>query len=212
MNPASLPLVLALIALAAFGIFCLVDAFKVLQRNLENKKKLVDILSKQVQALQANQQHQPVETETPMNPQVQADLEKMIADTKGKFFSITFVKKDGSKRVANGKDKYFRLLKDGPSKLANNVPFVDRNQEKWISTTNDAVVIFKCGSTEKSFAIWSRSSIHPYPVPRWGGVFCVKFSEIFLDMRGKYDPNSLRKWLIFNELQRGRGRAAVSRW
>lgn len=152
MNPASLPLVISLIALAAFGIFCLVDAFKVLQRNLENKKKLVDKLFQEVQTLKANQQ-QPVETAKPMNPQVQADLEKMIADTKGKFFSITFVKKDGSKRVANGKDKYFRLLKDGPSKLANNVPFVDRNQEKWISTTNDAVVIFKCGSTEKSFAI-----------------------------------------------------------
>jgi len=42
-------------------------------------------------------------------------LDELIVATKGKFFSVTFVKKDGSIRVVNGKDKYHRLLVRGQS-------------------------------------------------------------------------------------------------
>jgi hypothetical protein len=105
-------------------------------------------------------------------------LDELIAATKGKFFSVTFVKKNGSIRVVNGKDKYHRLLVRGQSpqvingqsefsnffiedksKIKENVPFVDRNKKSildkrgggWVSTKNDSVITFKCGNIVKEF-------------------------------------------------------------
>lgn len=92
----------------------------------------------------------PVETK-PMTKTMQVELDNLIAETKGKFFSITFVKKDGTTRVINGKDKYQRLLKGGVDTVrdAGYVPFVNRNTEKWASAHKDAVVTFRCGSLVK---------------------------------------------------------------
>jgi hypothetical protein len=86
-----------------------------------------------------------------MTPTMQVELDNLIAETKGKFFSITFVKKDGSVRVINGKDKYQRLLKGGVNhvKDAGYVPFVNRNTETWASAHKDAVVTFRCGKLVK---------------------------------------------------------------
>ena len=82
---------------------------------------------------------------------MQTELDNLIAETKGKFFSITFVKKDGSIRVINGKDKYQRLLKGGEYKgaTAGFVPFVNRNTETWASAHKDAIVTFRCGKLVK---------------------------------------------------------------
>lgn len=92
------------------------------------------------------------ETETKQKHKtMQTELDNLIAQTKGKFFSITFVKKDGSVRVINGKDKYERLLKGGEYKGASAgfVPFVNRNTETWASAHKDAVVTFRCGKLVK---------------------------------------------------------------
>ncbi len=74
-------------------------------------------------------------------------IDSLIAQTKGKFFSLTFVKKDGSKRVVNGKDKYLRLLKGGDNNVsgAGYVPFVDRNKGNWICAHKDSLITFRCG-------------------------------------------------------------------
>ena len=82
------------------------------------------------------------------------ELDDLIAETKGKFFSITFVKKDGSVRVINGKDKYQRLLNGGVYKIktAGYVPFVNRNTETWASAHKDAVVTFRCGKLVKEIS------------------------------------------------------------
>ena len=82
---------------------------------------------------------------------MQTELDNLIAQTKGKFFSITFVKNDGTVRVINGKDKYQRLLKGGVNNIANAgfVPFVNRNTETWASAHKDAIVTFRCGSLVK---------------------------------------------------------------
>lgn len=95
----------------------------------------------------------PVETK-PMTKTMQVELDALIAETKGKFFSITFVKKDGTTRVINGKDKYQRLLKGGSDTVrqAGYVPFVNRNTETWASAHKDAVVTFRCGSLVKEIA------------------------------------------------------------
>ena len=86
-------------------------------------------------------------------------LDELIAATNGKFFSITFTKKDGSVRVVNGKDKYNRLIVGTGLRPQGIVPFVDRNKKSildkrgggWVSTKNDSVITFKCGSVVKEF-------------------------------------------------------------
>jgi hypothetical protein len=86
-------------------------------------------------------------------------LRKLIQETKGKFFSCSFIKNDGSLRVANGKDFYRRLLasssspKAGWNPLAKTSfePFVDRNKEAWIAASDERLVSFKCGKIEVTF-------------------------------------------------------------
>jgi hypothetical protein len=89
----------------------------------------------------------------------QTKLRNLIQETKGKFFSIKFVKNDGTLRVANGKDIYRRLLapdsssRAGKSTLkgAGYESFVDRNKESWIAAHGEKVVAFKCGKLEVNF-------------------------------------------------------------
>jgi len=112
------------------------DEIRCLNKTLDNKRKFIQTL---------------LETETKKQKTMQTELDNLIAETKGKFFSITFVKKDGTVRVINGKDKYRRLLKGGEYKgaTAGFVPFVNRNTETWASAHKDAIVTFRCGSLVK---------------------------------------------------------------
>ena len=125
-------LVIILIAMALM----IADEIRCLNKTLDNKRKFIQTL---------------LETETKKQKTMQTELDNLIAETKGKFFSITFVKKDGSVRVINGKDKYRRLLKGGEYKgeTAGFVPFVNRNTETWASAHKDAIVTFRCGSLVK---------------------------------------------------------------
>lgn len=98
----------------------------------------------------------PVETKA-MTPTMQTELDNLIAETKGKFFSITFVKKDGTTRIINSKDKYFRLMKGVGSpatdalKAAGYRSAVNRNTETWFSVKPEKVKEFKCGAVHKVF-------------------------------------------------------------
>jgi uncharacterized protein HemX len=139
MNEASIAfisaaLIITLVAIAA-AIF---DEIRCLNKIIDNKQKFIQNLL-------------ATETETNKPKTMQTELDNLIAQTKGKFFSITFVKKDGSVRVINGKDKYQRLLKGGINNVATAgyVPFVNRNTETWASAHKDAVVTFRCGSLVK---------------------------------------------------------------
>lgn len=124
--------IVAMTALAA-GIF---NDIRLMKKNLDILKDLG-----QDSPVSKKNKHKTMQTE----------LDNLIAQTKGKFFSITFVKKDGSVRVINGKDKYQRLLKGGEYKgaTAGFVPFVDRNTETWASAHKDAIVTFRCGKLVK---------------------------------------------------------------
>lgn len=83
----------------------------------------------------------------------QNKLKKLIDQTNGKFFSCTFCKADGSIRLANGKDKYIRLLAGGHSTLegTKSTPFVDRNKDSWIAANDDRLIEFKCGKIHETF-------------------------------------------------------------
>lgn len=82
-------------------------------------------------------------------------LNSLIAQAKGKFFSIEFIKNDGTVRVANAKDKYQRLLSGGESTVreAGYTSMVDRNKESWIAAKGERVKRFKCGKIERIFAV-----------------------------------------------------------
>lgn len=84
-----------------------------------------------------------------------ANLASLIESTKGKFFSITFVKNDGKERVANGKDLYSRLTSGGRNTVAKAGydAFVDRNAEHWICAKGERVKHFKCGAIEHTFSV-----------------------------------------------------------
>jgi hypothetical protein len=84
-------------------------------------------------------------------------LHQLILDTKGRFFSLTFRKKDGSKRVVNGKNFYRDMVKGTGSaatdalKEQGYVSMIDRNKESWISAHETAGIHFKCGNVEMNF-------------------------------------------------------------
>jgi hypothetical protein len=45
------------------------------------------------------------------------NLEQVIEQTKGKFFTVTFVKKDGTERVLNGRVGVVKHLKGGVNRV-----------------------------------------------------------------------------------------------
>lgn len=85
------------------------------------------------------------------------EIRDLIASTKGKFFSISFEKKDGTVKTVNAKDKYFRLLKGTGSpatdalREAGYQSNVNRNKETWFSFQPEKVLEFKCGNVHKIF-------------------------------------------------------------
>jgi hypothetical protein len=86
---------------------------------------------------------------------MQQELATLIKETKGKFFSIEFVKKDGTIKKINGKSKYQRLLAGGDNKVEAHgyTSFVDRNRGRWACAHGTKVVNFKCGKLERKFQV-----------------------------------------------------------
>lgn len=83
----------------------------------------------------------------------QHSLKKLVQETKGKFFSITFIKKDGSERVACARARMDSELRGGEFTGANAgyVPVYDRNAKHWISVHPSRVKSFKCGKVNLVF-------------------------------------------------------------
>lgn len=81
------------------------------------------------------------------------NIDRLIKSAKGKFFSVTFEKKDGTIRTINSKDKYFRLIKGGNSTVQGSgyVSAVNRNKESWFCFQPEKVKEFKCGSIHETF-------------------------------------------------------------
>lgn len=89
-------------------------------------------------------------------------LDQLITETKGKFFSITFTKANGSVRTINGKDVYKRLLVGGKFTASEKgyIPFINRNAPNilnkkgggWVCAHKDEVVKFKCGKIQTEFS------------------------------------------------------------
>lgn len=138
--------IVSVIALAA----AMINDLRRLDREGLHRGK-IRLLEKNLDPLKELGHPWPVTETKAKHKTMQTELDNLIAQTKGKFFSITFVKKDGTVRVINGKDKYQRLLKGGVNNVAaaGFVPFVNRNTETWASAHKDAVVTFRCGELVK---------------------------------------------------------------
>jgi hypothetical protein len=87
------------------------------------------------------------------NKRMNQELHKLIAETKGKFFSVTFIKKDGTVRTINAKNQYKRLLRGGDNKVAHAgyISAVNRNKDSWFCFKPEGTVRFKCGGVDKVF-------------------------------------------------------------
>jgi hypothetical protein len=85
------------------------------------------------------------------------EIAALIEATKGKFFSITFVKKDGSLRTINAKDRFDYLIKGTGSPATDALReqgymfAVNRNSKRFFSFKPEKVLLFKCGNVEKRF-------------------------------------------------------------
>jgi len=132
--------ILATIALAAF----MVGMIPVILFLLEKAHNLTEKTKNKYKAMQ----HQK---------QIAKQIDSLIAEAKGKFFTLKFIKKDGTLRVINAKDKYNRLIKGTGSPATKALKqkgyqnAVNRNLESWVSFMPEKVVEFKCGAIHKTF-------------------------------------------------------------
>jgi hypothetical protein len=89
----------------------------------------------------------------------QSEIAQLIDATKGRFFSITFQKKDGTMRTINAKDRFSKLVKGTGSPATTALRqqgymfAVNRNRDTYFSFMPEKVTHFKCGGIEKQFSI-----------------------------------------------------------
>ena len=89
--------------------------------------------------------------------QIEKQIDALIEKTKGKFFTLKFIKQDGTMRTINGKDKYNRLIVGTGSPATDALKAkgyknaVNRNRETWVSFMPEKVVEFKCGAIHETF-------------------------------------------------------------
>ena len=88
---------------------------------------------------------------SPKNNRPSSDeMVKMIKSTKGKWFSCTFIKKDGSKRVMNGRIGCHKGIKGIGRKFQkeNLVTVFDAQAKSYRMINVDTIQHFKCGNFE----------------------------------------------------------------
>ena len=76
------------------------------------------------------------------------ELKAMIKSTKGRFFSCTFIKKDGSKRVMNGRIGCHNGVKGIGRKFQkeNLVTVFDAKAKEYRMINVDTMLTFQCGN------------------------------------------------------------------
>ena len=98
-------------------------------------------------------------TNTMQNTPTKEEIAALIKATKGKFFSLTFAKKDGTIRTINAKDRFTCLIKGTGSPATNALRqqgymfAVDRNRNGYFSFKPEKVLSLKCGKISKEFSI-----------------------------------------------------------
>ena len=86
---------------------------------------------------------------SPRNNRPSSDeMVKMVKSTKGKWFSCTFIKKDGSKRVMNGRIGCHKGVKGIGRKFQkdNLVTVFDAQAKEYRMINVDTMLTFNCGN------------------------------------------------------------------
>ena len=97
------------------------------------------------------------------NTATQQEIKELIEATKGRFFSLTFEKKDGSIRTINAKDRFTSLVKGTGSPATDALKregymfAVNRNNGRFVSFKPEKVKHFKRGKYPR---IMKASIIH----------------------------------------------------
>jgi hypothetical protein len=92
------------------------------------------------------------------NAPTKEEITALIEATKGKFFSMTFEKKDGTIRTINAKDRFTGLIKGTGSPATDALRqggymfAVDRNKNSYFYFKPEKVLLFKCGKIDKQFS------------------------------------------------------------
>ena len=151
MNTLEIIMIVVALLLFFFLFFLISDEIRVAKNNANRWRAYCKKLSDENDSLL---NYKPKQT-------VNKTLDQLIAETKGKFFSVTFTKKDGSVRTVNGKDKYRRLLAGGTNRVESSgyISFVNRNASniltkkggQWACAHKDEVLTFKCGEISAEF-------------------------------------------------------------
>lgn len=87
------------------------------------------------------------------------EIDSLIKSANGRFFTLKFIKNDGTVRVINSKDKYRRLIVGTGSPATDALKSqgyknaVNRNGESWFSFKPERVLEFKCGAIHKVFGV-----------------------------------------------------------
>jgi hypothetical protein len=79
------------------------------------------------------------------------ELKTKIRNTKGSFFTLKFIKADGSTRIANCKAFDKASIKGTGSERVKKSPCVpvwDRNKKNWVNVYPDKVLEMSCGKRE----------------------------------------------------------------
>ena len=119
-------------------------------------QKLAGILTEQPEDQQPEEETPPAETpETPQGPISRPEAKQMIKDTKGKFFTVTFTKKDGTTRVMNARLGVKAYLKGGelPYDPASKgtyglIPVFDIPKKAYRMINVDTITKIKIGNNE----------------------------------------------------------------
>jgi hypothetical protein len=117
-------------------------------------QKLAGILTEQPEDQQPEEETPSADTpEEPSGPISKAEAIKMIKDTKGKFFTVTFIKRtDGSVRVMNARLGVKAYLKGGvlpyDPATKNLIPVFDIPKKEYRMINLDTITKLKIGSKE----------------------------------------------------------------
>lgn len=119
-------------------------------------QKLAGILKEQPEDQQQPEETSPAETpEKPQGPISRPEAKQMIKDTKGKFFTVTFTKKDGTTRVMNARLGVKAYLKGGelPYDPASKgtyglIPVFDIPKKEYRMINVDTITKIKIGNNE----------------------------------------------------------------
>jgi len=114
-------------------------------------QKLAGILIEQSEDQQPEEEISSAETpETPQGPISRPEAKQMIKDTKGKFFTVTFTKKDGTTRVMNARLGVKAYLKGGElpydSEVKGLIPVYDVKTKDYRMVNINSITYLKIGN------------------------------------------------------------------